>query len=185
LFSLVFFSIATQGEEAATLTAGVFSPARPAPDFSLSGSNGVELKLSSYRGKVVLLAFGYTSCQEVCPVTLAILATARKQLGAAANELQVVYITVDPERDGAEQMRKFVTAFDRTFIGGTGTARQLAKVRQDYGIVATKKFIPEGYAVAHSSFVYLIDRQGSLRALMPFGRNAADFVHDVRILLKQ
>lgn len=169
-----------------SLIAGVFTPPRLAPEFSLSGSDGRELKLSHYRGKVVLLAFGYTSCTEVCPVTLSILAQARRKLAAAAGELQIIYITVDPARDSAERMRSYLTAFDPSFMGGSGTDPQLAAVRAAYGISVGKKVpVPGGYALSHSSFTYLIDRDGKLRALMPFGHNAADFAHDVRLLLKQ
>ncbi len=167
------------------LKAGVFSPPRLAPDFSLRASDGTELKLSRYRGKVVLLGFGYTSCTEVCPVTLAILAQARRELGALGQSLQVVYLTVDPERDDPARMHKFLANFDATFIGGTGTPQQMAAVRKDYGITAVKKPLDNDYAVAHSSFIYLIDREGKLRAMMPFGHSAEDYAHDVRILLSR
>jgi protein SCO1/2 len=183
---LLTLGAAVDAADNTSLIAGVFTPARLAPDFLLRGSDGNDLKLRRYRGKVVLLAFGYTSCMAVCPITLAILAQARKQLDTAADELQVVYITVDPERDNAERMRKFLTAFDPSFMGGTGTHSQLATVRTDYGISVSEKMpIPGGYALSHSSYVYLIDRSGKLRALMPYGHGAGDFAHDVRILLKQ
>ena len=177
---------AAAAADGTSLIAGVFNPARAAPDFALRGADGTELQLRRYRGKVVLLAFGYTSCTEVCPITLGVLAQARKKLAAAADELQVIYITVDPERDDAPRMRQYLTAFDPSFVGGTGTPPQLAAVRTDYGISVTNKIpIPGGYALGHSSYVYLIDRGGSLRALMPYGHSADDFAHDVRILLKQ
>jgi protein SCO1 len=184
VLSWLAFSSATHASENTALVAG-FSPlARLAPDFSLRGSDGSDLKLSGYRGKIVLLSFGYTSCTEVCPVTLGILAAARQELGAAASDVQVIYVTVDPERDNAARMRKFLGAFDPSFLGGTGTAQQLAAVRTDYGISVSQKMpIPGGYVLSHSSFVYLIDRDGNLRALMPFGHNADDFAHDLRILL--
>ena len=182
---LTWLSIAVGAEDGARLNAGEFSPPRLAPDFTLRGSNGAELKFSQYHGKVVLLAFGYTSCTEVCPLTLAVLAQARKKLGAAGADMQVLYVTVDPERDDVERMRKFLVAFDPTFIGGTGAPEQLAAVRRAYGITATKKSFPGGYSIAHSSYVYLIDRDAGLRALMPFGHDADDFAHDVKILLKK
>jgi protein SCO1/2 len=163
------------------LKAGVFDPPRAAPDFSLQGSDGKELKLSRYRGKVVVLGFGFTSCPEVCPTTLATLAKARKKLGGGADGLQVVYVTVDPERDNPERMRTYLAAFDSSFVGATGTPRQLAKVREQYGVTATKI----NNSFDHSSFVYLIDRGGSLRALSPYGRSADDIAHDVALLLKK
>ena len=168
-----------------SLKAGVFTPPRLAPDFSLQGSDGRALNLSRYRGKVVVLGFGYTSCPDVCPTTLATLAQARRKLGPAAADVQVVYVTVDPERDVVERMRQYLGAFDPTFVGGTGSADRLFTVRKDYGILAEKKTYGDTYAVAHSSYTYLIDRSGNLRALMPYGHGADDYVHDLRILLKE
>jgi protein SCO1/2 len=182
LLALLVGAASAHAGDNAALKAGVFDPPRAAPNFTLPGSNGSELKLSTYRGKVVLLGFGFTSCVAVCPVTLATLKQAKKKLGAQASGLQVIYITVDPERDDAPQLKKYLTSFDPTFIGGTGTAAQLAAVRKAYGIAAEKVAGPDG-SYTHSSFIYLIDREGRLRALMPFGHVADDYVHDVRILL--
>jgi protein SCO1/2 len=167
---------------------GVFEPPRPAPDFSLRGSNGAEIKLSQYRGKVVALGFGYTSCPDVCPTTLAYLAEARKKLGAAAQEFRVIYVTVDPERDSTDLLRKYLGAFDPTFVGGTGTPEQLAEVRKAFGITAARqpsKSSPTTYFVHHSSFVYLIDRSGKLRTMMPYGVSADDIAHDVKLMLSE
>jgi protein SCO1 len=185
LLPLLFLAAAVSAADDSTLRAGVFSPPRAAPDFSLQGSDGAELKLSRYRGKVVILAFGFTSCPDVCPTTLATLAGTRKKLGAQAHQLQVVYITVDPETDNPERMRKYLGSFDPTFVGGTGTAERLAVVRQDYGIAATRKVVGTSSTFSHSSYTYLIDRNGSLRALMPYGQSSDDYVHDVKILLNQ
>ena len=120
------------------LKAGVFNPPRRAPDFSLQGTDGRVLTFSRYRGKVVLLAFGYSSCPVICPTTLSTFARAFRELGAASRGVQVVYITVDPERDVPERLKSFVTRFDPTFVGGTGTPAQLAAVRESYGISAKK-----------------------------------------------
>ena len=187
MFSTLLLGSAVTAADDATLIAGVFDPPRLAPDFSLRGSDGTELKLSRYRGKVVLMAFGYSSCEAVCPITLGVLAQARKKLGAESGQLQVIYITVDPDRDDTVRMRTFLGGFDPSFIGGSGTPPQLAAVRTDYGISVSDKIpVPGGgYALNHSSFIYLIDRSGKLRALMPYGHGPDDFVHDVRILLKQ
>lgn len=185
LVPLLFCAVAADAANNTSLIAGVFTPERLAPDFAIRGSDGAELKLSRYRGKVVLLSFGYTACTEVCPVTLAVLARAHKMLGALGANLQVVYVTVDPERDDAEHMRKYLTAFDASFIGGTGSAAQLAAVRRDYGISANKIPTADGYMMSHTSYVYLIDRNGYLCALMPFGHLPDDYVHDVSVLLQK
>jgi protein SCO1/2 len=129
---------------------------------------------------VVVLGFGFSSCPEVCPTTLAALAGARKKLGADAERMQVVYVTVDPGRDDAERLRAFLGRFDPTFVGGTGTVEQLAAVRESYGILVGKA---PGDSISHSSFTYLIDRDGRIRALMPYGHSSDDYAHDVRLLL--
>jgi protein SCO1/2 len=185
LLSLLF-AVAAAAADAPELKAGVFSPPRQAPEFSLEGSDGRALSLSRFKGKVVLLGFGFTWCPSVCPTTLATLAQARRKLeSAAAADVQIVYITVDPERDQVERMKEYLAAFDPTFVGGTGSAERLAAVRKDYGVFAEKKGQGKDYQVAHSSFTYLIDRSGSLRALMPYGQAPDDYVHDLRILLNE
>jgi len=170
--------------EDAALRAGVFDPPRPAPAFALAGSDGAPLTLDRFRGKVVVLAFGFTHCPDVCPTTLGVLARTRKELGPDAEAVQVVYVTVDPERDDAARMREYLAKFDATFLGGTGDEAALSAVRKEYGIAAEKTNVAGNPGVAHSSFTYLIDRAGTLRALMPYGHPAEDYVHDVRILLR-
>jgi protein SCO1/2 len=169
--------------DAPQLKAGVFDPPRMAPDFALRGSNGGELALSRLRGKVVVLGFGFTSCPDVCPTTLATLASAHKKLGERGAEVQIVYVTVDPERDDPERMRTYLASFDPSFLGGTGSAEQLEAVRNEYGIAAQRIAKGESYAFDHSSYTYLIDRAGRLRALMPYGSSSDAYVHDLLILL--
>jgi protein SCO1/2 len=170
--------------QADVLKAGVFNPSYPAPDFSLPGSDGSEVTLARYRGKVVLLTFGFTHCAAVCPTTLATLAQARTGLGKAADAVQVIYVTVDPERDDAAHMRTYLAAFDPAFIGATGAPGALASVRQKYGVTAVKQGTGPDYAFAHTSSIFLIDPAGKLRAVMPFGHEAADFVHDIKLLAR-
>jgi protein SCO1/2 len=191
LFALAFMATAaatnTAGADSSppALKAGAFDPPRQAPDFDLRGSNGGELKISHYRGKVVLLAFGFTSCTAVCPTTLNTFAVARRELGAAAADVQVVYITVDPQRDDTARLKKYLGSFDPTFVGGTGSEQQLAAVRKDYGVSAQKQVMGDSYTYAHSSFTYLIDRGGRIRALMPYGHSPDDYAHDLTVLLKE
>ena len=175
------------GAAESKLKSGAFDPPRAAPEISLEGSDGGKLQLERFKGKVVVLGFGFTHCPEVCPTTLTKLAKARKSVGAAGRDLQVVYVTVDPERDNPERMRAYLANFDPTFIGGTGTPAQLARVYKDYGVVAEKRTgsTPGVYGVDHSSFVYLIDREGRIRAMVPYGKSAEDIAHDAAILLRK
>jgi protein SCO1/2 len=170
------------------LKSGVFEPARMAPEIAQKAADGNAFKLSALRGKVVVLEFGFTHCQEVCPVSLALLAEARRKLGPDAQQLQVVFVSVDPERDTPQRLKTYLAQFDKSFIGLTGTPEQMAAIRKDYGISATKQ--PMGgsrteYLMGHSSYLYFIDKQGKLRALMPYGRPADEIVHDTRLLAKE
>jgi len=184
LLSLLLLETSAAAAPAA-FKAGTFDPPRPAPDFSLQGSDGQELRIGRFRGKVVLLAFGYSSCTAVCPVTLATFAAARRKLGASAADIQVIYVTVDPQRDGPERLKRFLGTFDHTFIGGTGSEAQLAAVREAYGVTAKKIPYENSYTYAHSSFTYLIDRRGRIRALMPYGHSPDDYANDLTILLQE
>jgi protein SCO1/2 len=161
---------------------------RTAADFVLKTSHGSEFRLSQYRGKVVLLDFGYTFCPDICPTTLAELAQVRAQLGEAAKQVQVVFITVDPERDSPERLRSYTEAFDPTFIGLTGSAEQLAEVRQAYDVVAEKQVVPGTtavYLIAHSAYLYLIDPDGRLQQRFPFGTSMIkDITEAIQTLLK-
>lgn len=167
------------------MRAGVYTPAHMAPAFALPGSDGSQVTLDRYRGKVVLLTFGFTYCAAVCPTTLATLAQARARLGKAGETVQVIFVTVDPERDDAAHMRDYLQAFDPGFIGATGTPEALAAVRKAYGVTAVKRGTGSHYAMDHSSSIFLIDRSGRLRAMMPFGHGADDFVNDIQLLLAE
>src|ERR1700722_12395608 len=183
LSGCLLLPLTSQASDVDALKAGVFNPAREAPEFSVRGSDGAGLTLSHYRGKVVVLGFGYTHCPNVCPATLAVLALAHRKLGALGSQVQVIYLTVDPERDSAERLKQYLAAFDPAFVGGTSTAAQMAAVRLSYGVTAQKVGTGSNYGIAHSSSIYLITREGKLLALMPFGHKADDYVHDISMLL--
>jgi protein SCO1/2 len=177
-------SLAAKPAAEPQLKAGVLSPVMAAPALKLQGTDGQALDLARYQGKVVLLAFGFSNCGEVCPITLATLAGARRKLGDAGRGVQVVYVTVDPERDTLAQMKKYLAAFDATFIGGVGTRAEIDVAQKSYGISSKKIRNADGsYTIGHSSSIYMIDRAGGLRAVMPYGHTADDFVHDLKILL--
>jgi protein SCO1/2 len=179
----LLLSVAAQAAPA--LKSGSFSPSRMAPEIAQKAADGSEFRLSALRGKVVVLEFGFTHCAAVCPASLAMLAQARQKLGAHADRLQVVFISVDPGRDTPERLKSYLAQFDKSFVGLTGTPEQMAAIRKDYGITATRFPAPAGqggYQMGHSSYLYFIDRKGMLRALMPFGRPADELVHDVNVL---
>jgi protein SCO1/2 len=187
---LLLAPLAVGAQKRDAFKSGTFDPPRAAPELALEGSNGTTLNLARYRGKVVALAFGFTHCRKVCPLTLTNLATATTALGSQARDLQIIFVTVDPERDSVKRLREYLGQFHPGFVGATGTREQLAAVRRAYGITVKKeKENAEdkqlGYQVHHSSFVYLIDRAGKLRLLVPFGKAPSDIAHDLELLLKE
>jgi protein SCO1 len=182
---LLVCAFAVSATAAGAFKSGVFDPPRQAPEFALQGTDGQTLNLNRFHGKVVLLAFGYSSCTAVCPVTLHTFALTMRKLGPAAAGVRVVYVTVDPERDTPPRLKQFLANFDPTFVGGTGTEKQLEQVRRDYGVSAKKLPYQNSYVYDHSSFTYLLDRNGRIRALMPYGHGADDFVNDLNILLRE
>lgn len=171
----------------AGLKSGLFEPPRAAPMIGLRAADGGAFDLAKYRGKLVVLEFGFTRCTEVCPLSLASLAQARKLLGAAAADVQVVFVTVDPARDTGAVLHRYLASFDPSFIGVTGTQQQVDAVLKAYGISATRKMVDGSktdYTMHHSSYLYFVDKAGMLRALMPFGRPAAEIAHDAQLLLR-
>lgn len=186
LFSSGALATADRTRAAASLKSGVFEPPRMAPEFSLPSSQGGEFTLSEHRGQPLVLSFGFSSCPQICPMTLANLVKVKRQLGALADQVQVVFMTVDPERDSIDQLRAYLANFHPDFIGLTGAPEQLAAVREAYGITTQREDYGQGrYDVHHSSFVFLVDRQGLLRALVPFGTGPDDIAHDLRVLLQE
>ncbi|MCI4410397.1 MAG: SCO family protein [Thiotrichales bacterium] len=154
-------------------------------DFTLTGPQGV-VSLHDFSGKVVLLYFGYTTCPDICPTNLGNLAEAMHLLTPEEqNQVQVLMITVDPERDTQEKLATYLPYFDKHFIGLTGTPEQIAEVARRYGAVYQKAAIGEGalgYAVDHSAFTYLINQQGKLIQQLPHATTGSEFVQAIRAL---
>ncbi len=175
--------VAAMAQAAEPLKSGTFTPPRTAPEIAQKAADGSDFRLSKLRGKIVVLEFGFTHCQAICPASLALLTQARQKLGVHADRLQVVFVSVDPERDTPARLKTYLAQFDKSFIGLTGTAEQMAAIHKDYGINATKVPTgPDSYQMGHSSYLYFVDKKGMLRALMPFGRPADEIVHDVNVL---
>ena len=158
-----------------------------ASDFTLTGQNGQSVSLSDFQGKVVLLYFGYTTCPDVCPTTLAVLHQARTALGKQADDIQVLMVTVDPERDTLPVLADYLPHFDSSFIGLTGTTEQIAEVATYYGIYYEKQEGNSalGYLVNHTATVMAIDKDGYLRVVFPFGATAEDVTADLGYLLSR
>ncbi|HZW87066.1 MAG TPA: SCO family protein [Gallionella sp.] len=152
-------------------------------DFHLTDHNGKPRTLADFRGKVVVLFFGYTHCPDVCPTKLADLAQTMRLLGNDADKVQVLFITLDPERDTRELLAKFVPSFSPVFLGLYGDVQETASVAQKFRVDYSKNPTSSGYTLDHSTFTYLIDTQGKVR-LMAGDRQPADLLaQDIRALL--
>jgi protein SCO1/2 len=154
--------------------------------FQLLDHNGQPRALSDFHGKVVVVFFGFTHCPDVCPTTLAELARAVKQLGPDGERVQVLMVTVDPERDTPEVLKQYVTALDPHFVGLTGDPDAIARTAREFKVFYQKSpgATPETYSVDHSSGSYVFDPQGRLRLLVTYGQGADVFAHDIAQLLK-
>jgi len=151
----------------------------------LADTSGRVRHLADFRGKAVVLFFGFTHCPDVCPTTLADLAGVMKALGPDADRVQVLFITVDPERDTPEALSQYVHAFDPRFIGLRGDPAATQRVAKDFKIYFERRKQGSTYTVDHSAQSYVIDAQGRLRLLVRNDRIAQDLPDDLRVILKQ
>ncbi|MEN9782898.1 MAG: hypothetical protein RJA24_241 [Pseudomonadota bacterium] len=152
----------------------------------LSDHNGQRRTLADFKGKVVALFFGFTHCPDVCPTTLSEMAVVMKELGADAGRLQVLFVSVDPERDTADVLKRYVPAFNPSFLGLTGSADEIARAAKEFKIYYQKQPLKGGgYTMDHSAGTYIIDGEGRLRLFAQYGAGAPALLHDVRQLLKQ
>jgi protein SCO1 len=167
--------------EAADVTGASFGH-----DFALEDPDGRQRTLADFRGKAVVVFFGYTQCPDVCPATLATLAEAMKRLGPDADRVQVLFITVDPERDTAALLAQYVPAFDPRFLGLRGDAAATARTAKEFRIIYEKVpgATPGSYTMDHSAGSYVFDPQGRLRLFVSNGQGPDVFAHDLRELLR-
>jgi protein SCO1/2 len=155
-------------------------------DFALTDANGKARTLADFRGKVVVVFFGYTHCPDVCPTTLAELAETMKRLGPDAARVQVLFVTVDPERDTPALLAQYVPAFDPHFLGLYGNADVLAATAKEFKVVYQKQpgTTPGDYTMDHSAGTYIYDPAGHLRLYVSYGQGPDVFTHDIKALLK-
>jgi protein SCO1/2 len=162
----------------------VIQSPEPSFSFTLESMSG-PVSLSDFGGKVVVLYFGYTFCPDVCPATLTDLARAMKLLGKKADDVQVIMVSVDPERDTADKLEEYVHAFDPDFIGLTGTPEQIAEVAARYGVYYAKHEGSDasGYLIDHTATVMVINEEGRLKLLESFGTTPEDMAADLAHLI--
>ena len=155
-------------------------------DFALDDHTGKLRTLADFRGRVVVMFFGFTHCPDVCPTTLAELAAAVKDLGTDGDKVQVLLVTVDPERDTPQVLSQYVTAFNPRFLALRGTAEETARVAKEFKIIYQKVAgaRPDSYTMDHSAGTFIFDRQGRLRLYVNYGRGQEVFAHDIALLLK-
>ena len=171
-----------------TFKNAVIEPPDAAFPFVLTDQNDEDFSFRTLEGKVTLVFFGYTNCPDICPATLSDLQLVKQRLGDRADKLAIVFITVDPERDSPERLKRFVGLYDTTVIALTGQPDALARVYQAYGAGAQRRETPGsalGYAMDHTSTTTVIDKKGLRRLLIGFGSPLDDVVADVSALIAE
>jgi protein SCO1/2 len=153
---------------------------------SLTDHTGKPRTLADFKGKAVVVFFGFTQCPDVCPTTLAEMKTVKDKLGKDGERLQVLFVTVDPERDSPALLAKYVPAFDPSFIGLYGDAEATARTAKEFKVFYQKVpgSSPDNYSVDHTSASYVYDPQGRLRLFVKHGQGADALVHDIKLLLE-
>ena len=153
---------------------------REAPSFTLTGHDGSKVSLSNFKDKVVLLFFGYTNCPDICPITLSVMNNVIDKLGDKADNVQVLFVTVDPERDTVEKLKSYMPYYNESFIGLTGTLEEIDKVADDYNIFYSKEEVDSssGYLMGHNSSVLLITPDGEI--FLRYPQNSMDPVSIAR-----
>ncbi|MCB0119696.1 MAG: SCO family protein [Anaerolineales bacterium] len=161
------------------------SPER-AYDFTLTGANG-DVSVSNFRGKLVLVYFGYTFCPDICPATLANVAQALRDIGTKADDVQLIMVSLDPERDTPDKLAEYVGHFYPTFIGITGTKEQLDEIASLYGIYyqKTEGSSATDYLIDHTATLLVLDREGYLKLVFPFGVTSQEIADDLKYMLRQ
>ncbi len=152
-------------------------------NFRLTDADGRERTLADYKGKAVLMYFGFVQCPDVCPTALIRAAKVKQLLGADGDKLQVIFITIDPERDTPEVIKAYTAAFDPSFIGLYGDAKRTRETADEFKVYY--KQVPTGssYTMDHSALSYAFDPQGRLRLALRHEQTAEDYAHDLRQLL--
>ncbi len=156
-------------------------------NFTLTDMHGKRVQLTDFNKKIVILYFGYTFCPDICPNTLFVIADVLKQLGDTARQVQILYVTLDPERDTEKRLREYLSIFDQRIIGLTGEHKSISKVARKYVIRFRKKLLDEDgtYIINHTSYAFLIDQRGIIRYLYPYKTTSGFIAKTVYKLLAE
>jgi protein SCO1 len=156
-----------------------------AKDFAMPDHNGKMRTLADFRGKAVVIFFGYTQCPDVCPTTMSEMASVMQQLGPLADKVQVLFVTLDPERDTPEMLAKYVPAFDPRFLGLVGDKSATDKIAREFRVFYQKVpgKAPGSYTMDHTAGSYVFDPQGRIRLFVRHGQGAEPIAHDLKLLL--
>ncbi|EKU29149.1 SCO family protein [Alcaligenes nematophilus] len=154
-----------------------------AKDFSLLDTEGQRRTMADYRGKIVLIFFGFTQCPDVCPTALTRAVDIKEQLGEDGDKLQVLFISIDPERDTPELLRAYMQAFDPSFVALRPTEEELAKTASDFKVFYQKVPTGSSYTMDHSALTYVYDTQGKLQIALRHTQTAEEAVADIRQVL--
>jgi protein SCO1 len=152
---------------------------------SLTDHTGKHRTLADFKGKAVALFFGYTHCPDVCPTTMADMKQTMKLLGPRADELQVLFVTLDPERDTQEVLAKYVPSFDARFIGLRGSVDEITAAAKAFKIFSSKVQSEgsSGYTIDHSAGMYVFDKAGKIRLYIDYGERPVDMARDIKQVL--
>jgi len=159
---------------------------REAPEFTLADQYGDQVSLSDFKDKVVLIFFGYTHCPDICPMTMSVMNNVVDQLGDQADRVQVVFVTVDPERDTQQKLKSYIPYYNESFIGLTGTPEEIDKVADDYNVYYSKEEVESSseYLMGHNSSVLLITPDGEIFLRYPQNRmDPASIAGDIKRIL--
>lgn len=156
-----------------------------AQNFSLTDHTGKPVTLESYKGKAVVVFFGYTQCPDVCPTTMAEMAAVMKELGPQADQVQVLFITLDPARDTRELLAQYAPTFDPRFVGLYGTPEQTAATAREFKVIYNKVEgkTPDSYTIDHTAGSYVFDKNGKIRLFLRHGQGPSNVAHDLKLLL--
>ena len=181
--ALIFFLFSCSKGPDLKFNGSDITEARLNSSFELTSHLGKSTKIKDFEGKVVAIFFGFTYCPDICPTTMYELKAIKDSLGDDGDKLQVVFVSLDPERDTIKLMESYIPSFDSSFIGLTGSGDNIKKIASQYKIFYQKVGKGKNYTIDHSSAIYLIDKKGSIRVRHPYGSSQEMIISDIRSLI--